>query len=758
MTEKYTIILVADVRGWAFDNVAQYVQSLLSDRYDCRVIYSGDFKTYKDFLVKLNRFSSIKLIHFFYRGYLTELLKFIVENDSKNKIIGENLLNIAITTSIPDHLFIEHDQDIFKNLLTFKLIDNYYTTSKKLYDIYTKISDYPKPSKIIHDNIIIQNPCKNWTIHSDALAVTWIGNSSWGSWQSSTNDYKGLKTIITPALKQLNDEGIAIESYIVDKNDTILPREKIWQILEKTDILLIASSQEGTPLTLIEAMAFGCVIITTDVGIAQEVLPEIQHDFIINRHHLEFVDSIKKLNANRKLLATIQQENFSYYQKIFADKDKFQISWYSFIEDSINNYMKKQQLQTKKQIIQTFTKHGDCLSLTNKLFQKITTISLLKKITFYLMSVNWFKPIIMLLIKILYYLIPQNEYSNFKNLIIKYQSTQKNSDDAYVIYSNIFPGVSNSTEGLFDKFIPFPINKLNLFIAISDKVMTKIAKLIIEMKIKRLIISGGLDVHIQLVNKLYEIKGNHDLDISFLWHGSPSQWVKYNQAYHFYKWFTLYQQGKIQAIITLKKGLEQFFKCHNIQSYLLQNFIPLSLEKQNISFMTNKFKIGVWSSSSLWIKNLYPQFAAISMLKDQVSCYTNFHLNEKKYTSWIIKNIELKTFATDLPHKELIKLMANTDLTLYITNSECSPMIVLESLSMLVPCLVGPTSGIYDDDEFLLDMLTVNRVDCPVTIFNSIERVRQNIELIKSKLPNFIIKYNTKAMLLKKFLLDNIKK
>ena len=40
------------------------------------------------------------------------------------------------------------------------------------------------------------------------------------------------------------------------------------------DVYLCASGdQEGTPLPVVEAMAAGCAVITTDVGVAREIFP-----------------------------------------------------------------------------------------------------------------------------------------------------------------------------------------------------------------------------------------------------------------------------------------------------------------------------------------------------------------------------------------------------------------------------------------------------------------------------------------------------
>ncbi|WP_425363682.1 glycosyltransferase [Candidatus Tisiphia endosymbiont of Hybos culiciformis] len=760
MNSKETLILVADVKGWAFDSVAQYVQSLLNDRYDCHIIYSCDYKTCEDFIISLNQYNSIKLIHFFYRGYLTHLLQIIAEDGINTNSNIEKLLNIAITISIPDHLFMENEGEILKNLPTFRFIDNYYTSSKRLYDIYAKTTEYPKPCQVIYDNVLIldSKSTPEFDLGTNRLVVTWIGNSAWGSWCGSIRDYKGLKTVIIPALEQLENEKIHVKRCIIDKNKRLHSKQEVWDTLKETDILLIASVQEGTPLTLIEAMAFGCAIITTDVGIAQELLPDIQHEFIINRKYSYFTDAIKKLNSDRELLTKIKQQNFLAYQKIFANKTQAQNLWYSFVEDSVKNHREEHKLQTKQQILRdiNLVNKGKSTSIINR----ILSIHFVKKIARFFLKYSWFRFFARRIITMLYSCSSENDYENFKNFIIKYQGQQKDIDDIYVIYSRAFPGVANSTKELFNQTIPFPIEESNVLLNYinsysPNNITTKIAQLIIKTGIKKLVISGGLDVHVQLVEKLQELKGDNYLDIYFLWHGSPAQWVDSHHCQHFYKWLNLYQHNKIKAIITLKKGLEQFLITNSIQSYLLQNFIPTPLERKTSAIENSKFTIGIWSASSIWLKNLYPQFAAISMFKDKISCYTNFYFNANRHVSWMMRDVELKVFPEQLPHQELIKLIANTNLTLYITNSECSPMIVLESLSLGVPCLVGPTADVYDD-QFLRDMLTVNRVDCPLTIFKAIEKVQQNIDIICSKLPEFIKKYNKNALALKNSLLNVI--
>ncbi|WP_341764450.1 glycosyltransferase [Candidatus Tisiphia endosymbiont of Beris chalybata] len=527
-----------------------------------------------------------------------------------------------------------------------------------------------------------------------------------------------------------------------------------------TDILLIASIEEGTPLPLIEAMAFGCAIISTNVGIVREVLPTIQHEFIINRQPVELVEAIKKLNNQRELLATIKEQNFIAYQKIFGDNTYLQNLWFNFIEESINNNATKHKLRIRHQVLHTIT----CVdpSFVNKGLQKILRVSWIKEIAKYFLKYCGVQEGVKLIISVYLYFFSNSEYKNFQKFIPQYQSRQVRGQErnVYVLYTELFPGVANSTKKLFNNTIPFPAGSLPKLLRrinpyLPEKIITQIAKLIIDSDIKKLIISGGVGVHVQLVEKLQEIKRDKSLEVYLLWHGSPAQWVDIGHCHDFYKWLNLYRQNKIQGIITLKKGLEEFLKSNSIPSYLLQNFIPNMEEKKLIPSTRHKFRIGLWSASTIWIKNLYPQIAALTMFQGKISCHTNFHFDNNKYTSWMQESLDIKIFPERLAHQELLNLIAETDLTLYITNSECSPMIVLESLSLSVPCLVGPTADIYDD-VFLRDMLTVNRVDCPLTIYNAIEKIRQNIDIIHSKLPDFINKYNHNAVYLKSTFLTSI--
>lgn len=330
--QKKTIVLVADVKSWAFDNIAQYLLKLLGNKYDIHIIYVSNFRDYETFLDALHTIPKVQLIHFFYRIYLRDLITYFTRNDLFNpklKIFSD----AAIVTVIPDKMFLKED-DIESNEGVFFFLDNYYTVSEELYKIYSDINIYPKPYGVIYDNIIVQSEAN--FVSKEKLEITWIGNSAWGAAYFGPNyDSKGFKTLVKPVLEKIKEElgfGINIADAASEKRST----EEVKEILEKTDILLIGAKGEGTPLPLIEAMASGCAVISSNVGIVQEVLPETQKEFIIKRDIDSFIEAILHLNKDRELLTKLKKDNYEAYDKIFLNSEEFLNKWSSFIEDSIN--------------------------------------------------------------------------------------------------------------------------------------------------------------------------------------------------------------------------------------------------------------------------------------------------------------------------------------------------------------------------------------------------------------------------------------
>jgi len=72
-------------------------------------------------------------------------------------------------------------------------------------------------------------------------------------------------------------------------------------------------------------------------------------------------------------------------------------------------------------------------------------------------------------------------------------------------------------------------------------------------------------------------------------------------------------------------------------------------------------------------------------------------------------------------------------LNLNVTLSECAPMVPLESLSLGVPCLLGPTSHYFEDHEYLRSRLVVPMPDSAWSIGNLIaQALEERTEIIEA--------------------------
>ncbi len=748
MSSKKTVLLIADVKNWAFDNITQYLKKILSDSYNIHILYSESYSNPGDLLKEITDFSKIDFIHFFSRKSLRLLINHIATGNIDNNRI-DKFLNITIVTSVPDHLYLQKNEDIISYQNTFKFVDNYYTTSKILNELYSNIGAFPKPwHDVIYDNVLTAPTAEPSFDDQKKLRITWVGNSAWGEWYFGREyDAKGYHTVIKPALALAALDStqikLELETNIVDGATRTRSKQEVFEILKNTDILLIAANTDGTPLPLIEAMSLGCAVIGTNTGIVAEVLPQIQQAFILERDPRKFCAAIKDLASNRSLLKELKQQNYESYKEIFLNDVLFKEKWSNFIDFSINRNKNENRIDIKKEILEhirnDYLEPEDALTKVENL---ILNNKRLKSIFKSLLKINF----VNYLARSIYFFLKQHKVDS--NSRVNISGANK---DVLVVYPTNFPGVKNSTLTLFHDQAILPITSISEYFALPNFVIRSIARKILNTEIKEIIFSGGGRTVLKLMDHIAYHKDTQNLNVYYLYHGSPAQWSEIHHLKEFHCCYNLYEHGKLKGIISLKKDLQIAFNKTGIKSYLLQNFIqPIQVKKEERS----TFTIGLWGAYAIWVKNHYPQLVALRMLGKQVSTVTNFHFHE--FDKWIQDKMNITIHPNKLPHDKLIGLIASTDLTLYVTNTECSPLIALESLGLGVPCLVGPSSGLYDEDEYLREMLTVTRVDCPFTIYSAIERVRANLEVIKSKLPEFIEKYNQKAQSFKQELLELI--
>lgn len=291
------------------------------------------------------------LIHFFWRGYIT-----LIEKDFAKEYVGEIGYEIneflkefyykkIITTAVYDHLFLDKDFAITEYVT--QNVDNYYTSSNKLHDLYHNLNLKLKPSTTITDGIdldlfkpINKDRFKKKFSPKNPMVIGWVGNSTWGGEKSV--DFKGLKTIIEPAVLELQDEGYPVVLDIADANVKKIPLQEMPSYYQRINVYICASLHEGTPNPVLEAMACGIPVISTNVGIVEQAFGTRQKNLILKTRTIkELKEKILQLLHNHTEYLELSLENQEEIKKwSWSNKAK---EFEKFFEESINIGRRKSQ-------------------------------------------------------------------------------------------------------------------------------------------------------------------------------------------------------------------------------------------------------------------------------------------------------------------------------------------------------------------------------------------------------------------------------
>lgn len=294
---KLKIALVIDSENWAFGNIARMLIKHLGERYDFTVIAT---ETVPELWKILLMTSDFDIVHFFWREYLTGIHSdYFVENVEAlgfdyRDFLEKYVYSKNITTSVYDHLFLSEKEIAHRVPLFCIAVKGYTVSSMRLMDIYRKIDVYPLPAALAEDGVDLSlfkpHGLERFeTLGGRNLVVGWAGNSRWAS--EGGEDFKGLHTLLRPAVTQLVEEGFSIELKLADRQDGFIAHDKMPDYYGQIDVYVCPSKIEGTPNPVLEAMACGVPTITTDVGVVPQVLGKDPFEQILRERSVEALKS-----------------------------------------------------------------------------------------------------------------------------------------------------------------------------------------------------------------------------------------------------------------------------------------------------------------------------------------------------------------------------------------------------------------------------------------------------------------------------------
>ena len=328
------------------------------------------------------------------------------------------------------------------------------------------------------------------------------------------------------------------------------------------------------------------------------------------------------------------------------------------------------------------------------------------------------------------FLYPVIKVKNRKNVITaKYKekieetlTNIKKTEYSYIaFYNSDWFGVSNATIELFDNCVPCgEIHRK------SD--INKIANKIVESGYKEVIFSGFCIGWKDLGIKLHE----NGITIKTYFHGSHSQvlepygWARNMEIYE------LTRKGIVKKMALCKESLVNYYTKFGCNTYQLTNKVDVKKYKKT---RTDKdIVIGIYAAKTTdFRKNAFVQIAAAALFKNN-----NKEKNVKIDMVPLTK--EAKNFANllgvkidgidhPIPREELMQRLANCDVSLYVTYSECAPMSSLESFAQDTICIVGNNCHYFKEEE-IEKYIVVNQENNPEEIAKKMEYALENKEKV----------------------------
>ncbi len=112
------------------------------------------------------------------------------------------------------------------------------------------------------------------------------------------------------SIKAEFDEIVAVLGRQVKLHGYVSGEEKT-QIFKAADVLVLPSYHEGFPLVILEALAAGCALISTEVGTTPEILSKDNVQWVEVANVEDIVQAIQNYRDNPLLLQTVQTANLA---------------------------------------------------------------------------------------------------------------------------------------------------------------------------------------------------------------------------------------------------------------------------------------------------------------------------------------------------------------------------------------------------------------------------------------------------------------
>jgi hypothetical protein len=267
------------------------------------------------------------------------------------------------------------------------------------------------------------------------------------------------------------------------------------------------------------------------------------------------------------------------------------------------------------------------------------------------------------------------------------------------------------------------------------------AQLLLETGCDRITLAGFPHSYIHVVRALHRLAPH--VKLFSLWFGSFLQHAEDYAWYGFRTVETLCREGVIYKWGFAKKGMAEIMAKAGLRTGFVMSLvrqIPVAASTP----MEGGPHLGIWAAQPTWRKYPYAMAAAIRLIPGAELHGSSMEPRVGQFARML--GIRSRLSPDAVPLDEMPRALGRMHLNLYVTLSECAPMVPLESLAVGAPCLFGPNSHYFEDHEYLHGRLVVPHPDRASTIAEyALRALRERSEIVEAY-RGYAPEYNARAL------------
>lgn len=235
-----------------------------------------------------------------------------------------------------------------------------------------------------------------------------------------------------------------------------------------------------------------------------------------------------------------------------------------------------------------------------------------------------------------------------------------------------------------------------------------------------------------------------DLPIYAIYHGNYLHTREDYDWRSFQTLKSLHDRGDIRRLGFVKQGMAEVMAAAGMRTAFVMNLVR-EIPTAPSQTLPGGWHIGIWGlPDSTWKKPPYAMLAAMKLIPDSRAHVYNVSQRAKDYGDLL--KVPADYWMESLPLDQIAGELANMHVNMYITLTECAPMLPLESLSVGAPCLLGPTSHYFKDEPYLFSRLVVPEPDNAQLIAQYVGRVVEEREQVILAYQRYAPGYNQRAL------------